>query len=159
VTTPVGSEFDSPMYLEAAGQFDRVARLMGLDDNVADRLRVPQKSTMVSFPFRRDTYSEVETLFGYRVQHLTTMGPTKGGIRYADDVDLGEVAALAMLMTWKCAIVGLPFGGAKGGVRVDPMGLSRAELQRVTRRFTMEIINVIGPETDIPAPIWAPTSK
>jgi glutamate dehydrogenase (NAD(P)+) len=80
------------------------------------------------------------------------MGPTKGGIRYAPDVDLGEVAALAMLMTWKCSIVGVPFGGAKGGVRVDPMGLSRAELQRVTRRFTMEIINVIGPETDIPAP-------
>ena len=140
------------MYKEAAGQFDRVARLMGLDDNVADRLRVPQKSTMVSFPFRRDTYSEVETLFGYRIQHLTTMGPTKGGIRFAPDVDLGEVAALAMLMTWKCSIVGLPFGGAKGGVRVDPMQLSRAELQRVTRRFTMEIINVIGPETDIPAP-------
>jgi glutamate dehydrogenase (NAD(P)+) len=125
---------------------------MGLDDNVADRLRVPQKSTVVSFPFRHDKYSEVETLFGYRVQHLTTMGPTKGGIRFAPDVDLGEVAALAMLMTWKCAIVGVPFGGAKGGVRVDPMGLSRAELQRVTRRFTMEIINVIGPETDIPAP-------
>ncbi|HSO49292.1 MAG TPA: Glu/Leu/Phe/Val dehydrogenase, partial [Acidimicrobiia bacterium] len=133
-------------------QFDRVAKLMGLDDNVADRLRVPQKSTVVSFPFRHDTYSDVETLFGYRVQHLTTMGPTKGGIRYAPDVDLGEVAALAMLMTWKCSIVGVPFGGAKGGVRVDPMGLSRAELQRVTRRFTMEIINVIGPETDIPAP-------
>jgi glutamate dehydrogenase (NAD(P)+) len=148
----VGNEFDSPMYKEAAGQFDRVARLMGLDDNIADRLRVPQKSTMVSFPFRRDTYSEVETLFGYRVQHLTTMGPTKGGIRFAPDVDLGEVAALAMLMTWKCSIVGVPFGGAKGGVRVDPMDLSRAELQRVTRRFTMEIINVIGPETDIPAP-------
>jgi len=152
VTTAVGNEFDSPMYKEAAGQFDRVARLMGLDDNIADRLRVPQKSTMVSFPFRRDTYSEVETLFGYRIQHLTTMGPTKGGIRFAPDVDLGEVAALAMLMTWKCSIVGLPFGGAKGGVRVDPMQLSRAELQRVTRRFTMEIINVIGPETDIPAP-------
>jgi glutamate dehydrogenase (NAD(P)+) len=152
VTTSTGSEFDSPMYKEAAGQFDRVARLMGLDDNVADRLRVPQKSTVVSFPFRHDNYSEVETLFGYRVQHLTTMGPTKGGIRYASDVDLGEVAALAMLMTWKCSIVGVPFGGAKGGVRVDPMGLSRAELQRVTRRFTMEIINVIGPETDIPAP-------
>ena len=152
MTTAVGNEFDSPMYKEAAGQFDRVARLMGLDDNVADRLRVPQKSTMVSFPFRRDTYSEVETLFGYRIQHLTTMGPTKGGIRFAPDVDLGEVAALAMLMTWKCSIVGLPFGGAKGGVRVDPMELSRAELQRVTRRFTMEIIHVIGPETDIPAP-------
>ncbi len=145
-------EFDSPMYHEAVGQFDRVARLMGLDDNVADRLRVPQKATVVSFPFRHDNYSEVETLFGYRVQHLTTMGPTKGGIRFAPDVDLGEVAALAMLMTWKCSIVGLPFGGAKGGVRLDPMELSRAELQRVTRRFTMEIINVIGPDTDIPAP-------
>ncbi len=152
MSTTTGNEFDSPMYKEAAGQFDRVARLMGLDDNVADRLRAPQKATVVSFPFRHDNYSEVETLFGYRVQHLTTMGPTKGGIRFAADVDLGEVSALAMLMTWQCAIVGVPFGGAKGGVRVDPMNLSRAELQRVTRRFTMEIINVIGPETDIPAP-------
>ncbi|MGA7097343.1 MAG: Glu/Leu/Phe/Val dehydrogenase [Acidimicrobiia bacterium] len=152
MTISTGHEFESPMYNEASAQFDRVARLMGLDDNVADRLRVPQKSTVVSFPFRHDNYSEVDTLFGYRVQHLTTMGPTKGGIRFASDVDLGEVAALAMLMTWKCAIVGVPFGGAKGGVRVDPMSLSRAELQRVTRRFTMEIINVIGPETDIPAP-------
>lgn len=140
------------MYYEAAGQFDRVARLMGLDENIADRLRVPQKATVVSFPFRHDTYSRVDTLFGYRVQHLTTMGPTKGGIRFAPDVDLGEVAALAMLMTWKCAIVGVPFGGAKGGVRVNSMELSRAELQRVTRRFTMEIISIIGPDTDIPAP-------
>lgn len=150
--TYIGREFDSPVYREALGQFDRVAKLMGLDDNIADRLRVPQKSTTVSFPFRHDNYAEVETLMGYRVQHLTTMGPTKGGIRFAPDVDLGEVAGLAMLMTWKCAIVGVPFGGAKGGVRVNPMELSRAELQRVTRRFTMEIINVIGPETDIPAP-------
>lgn len=145
-------EFDSQMYNEAVGQFNRVASLMGLDDNVADRLRVPQKSTVVSFPFRHDNYTEVETIFGYRVQHLTTMGPTKGGIRFDLDVDLGEVAALAMLMTWKCSIVGVPFGGAKGGVRINPMNLSRAELQRVTRRFTMEIINVIGPDTDIPAP-------
>jgi len=145
-------EFDSQMYNEAVGQFNRVADLMGLDDNVADRLRVPQKSTVVSFPFRHDTYTDVETIFGYRVQHLTTMGPTKGGIRFDTDVDLGEVAALAMWMTWKCSIVGVPFGGAKGGVRINPMNLSRAELQRVTRRFTMEIINVIGPDTDIPAP-------
>lgn len=147
-----GNEYDSPMYHETVGQFDRVATLMGLDDNVVDRLRSPQKATVVSFPFRHDNYTEVETIFGYRVQHLTTMGPTKGGIRYAPDVDLGEVSALAMLMTWKCAIVGVPFGGAKGGVRINPMELSRAELQRVTRRFTMEIINVIGPEKDIPAP-------
>lgn len=145
-------EWESPMYREAVGQFDRVARLMGLDDNVAERLRFPQKATVVTFPFRHDNYEEVDTLFGYRVHHLTTMGPTKGGIRFAPDVNLGEVSALAMLMTWKCAIVGVPFGGAKGGVRVDPMQLSRAELQRVTRRFTMEIINVIGPDTDIPAP-------
>lgn len=145
-------EFDSQMYNEAVGQFNRVAALMGLDDNVADRLRVPQKSTIVSFPFRHDNYSEVETIFGYRVQHLTTMGPTKGGIRFDLNVDLGEVAALAMWMTWKCSIVGVPFGGAKGGVRINPMILSRAELQRVTRRYTMEIISVIGPDTDIPAP-------
>jgi glutamate dehydrogenase (NAD(P)+) len=145
-------EFDSQMYSEAVGQFNRVARLMNLDENIADRLRVPQKATVVTFPFRHDTYTEVETIFGYRVQHLTTMGPTKGGIRFAPDVDLGEVAALAIWMTWKCAIVGLPFGGAKGGVRINPMELSRAELQRVTRRYTMEIINLIGPETDIPAP-------
>jgi glutamate dehydrogenase (NAD(P)+) len=148
----IAHEFDSPMYREAVDQFSSVAELMGLDENIADRLKVPQKSTVVTFPFRHDTYADVETLFGYRVQHLTTMGPTKGGIRFAPDVDLGEVAALAMWMTWKCAIVGVPFGGAKGGVRVDPMGLSRSELQRVTRRFTMEIIHVIGPETDIPAP-------
>lgn len=146
------SEYDSPMYHEAVAQFDRVATLMGLDANVKDRLRVPQRSTVVTFPFRHDNYSEVETIFGYRVQHLTTMGPTKGGIRFDTDVDLGEVTALAMWMTWKSSIVGLPFGGAKGGVRINPMELSRAELQRVTRRFTMEIINVIGPEQDIPAP-------
>ncbi|HEY5890798.1 MAG TPA: Glu/Leu/Phe/Val dehydrogenase, partial [Acidimicrobiia bacterium] len=149
---PSTHEFDSPMYHEAVNQFTNVANLMGLDENIADRLKVPQKSTIVAFPFRHDNYTEVETIFGYRVQHLTTMGPTKGGIRFAPDVDLGEVAALAMWMTWKCSIVGVPFGGAKGGVRINPMELSRAELQRVTRRFTMEIINVIGPETDIPAP-------
>jgi glutamate dehydrogenase (NAD(P)+) len=106
----------------------------------------------VTFPYRKDEYSEVESLFGYRVQHVLSMGPTKGGIRFAPDVNLGEVAALAMLMTWKCAIVGLPFGGAKGGVRVDPTLLSRSEKQRVTRRYTAEIINFIGPNKDIPAP-------
>ncbi len=148
----IGNEYDSPMFHEAVGQFDRVAKVMGLDDNVSDRLRSPQRSTVVSFPFRHDNYTEVETIFGYRVQHLTTMGPTKGGIRFAPDVDLGEVSALAMWMTWKCSIVGVPFGGAKGGVRINPMELSRAELQRLTRRYTMEIINVIGPERDIPAP-------
>jgi len=145
-------EWESPLYQEALQQFNRVAELIALDENVAERLRVPQRSIVVTFPYRKDDYSEVQSLFGYRVQHLLTMGPTKGGIRYAPDVNLGEVAALAMLMTWKCAIVGLPFGGAKGGVRVDPLALSRSEKQRVTRRYTAEIINFIGPNKDIPAP-------
>ena len=112
----------------------------------------PQRTLVVTLPFRRDDYSHVETVFGYRVQHVLTMGPTKGGIRYHEDVDLGEVSALAMWMTWKCALMQLPFGGAKGGVRIDPTALSRHELQRLTRRYTMEIINMIGPDKDIPAP-------
>jgi glutamate dehydrogenase (NAD(P)+) len=145
-------EWQSKMYQEAVAQFDRVAALMDLDHNIWDRLRYPQRSLVVTFPYRKDKYSDVATLFGYRVQHVLTMGPTKGGIRYAPDVNLGEVAALAMLMTWKTSIVGLPFGGAKGGVRVNPMELSLPELQRVTRRFTAEIINFIGPNKDIPAP-------
>ena len=145
-------EWESPLYREALTQFDRVVELTGLDDNVAERLRVPQRAIIVTFPFRHDVYSDVESVYGYRVQHVLTMGPTKGGIRFAPDVNLGEVAALAMLMTWKCAIVGLPFGGAKGGVRIDPLSLSRAEKQRVTRRYTTEVINFIGPNKDIPAP-------
>ncbi len=148
----VTREWDSALYNQAVSTFNRVAEHMGLDENVAERLRVPQRAMMVTFPYRLDDYSEVESVFGYRVQHVLTMGPTKGGIRYAPDVNLGEVAALAMLMTWKCAIVGLPFGGAKGGVRIDPFNLSRTEKQRVTRRYITEIINFIGPNKDIPAP-------
>jgi glutamate dehydrogenase (NAD(P)+) len=140
------------MYRLAAAQLDQTAERMGLDDNIWERLRTPQRALVVSFPFRRDNYDTVDTVFGYRVQHLLTMGPTKGGIRYDLDVDLGEVTALAMWMTWKCAIMALPFGGAKGGVRIDPHGLSRSELQRITRRYTSEIIEMIGPDRDIPAP-------
>ncbi len=146
------SELQSPLYDEAVAQFDRVADMINLDGNIHERLRSPQRSLVVTFPFRTEKYDQVDTVFGYRVQHLHTMGPTKGGIRYAHDVNFGEVAALAMLMTWKCAIVELPFGGAKGGVRIDPTVLSRAEMQRITRRYTMEIVNFIGPEKDIPAP-------
>ena len=145
-------EWDSPMFRESVAQFENVAELMNLDDNVRERLARPQRSLVVTFPYRTDEYSEVRTAFGYRVQHVLTMGPTKGGIRYAPDVNLGEVAALAMLMTWKCALVGLPFGGAKGGVRINPYELSRTELQRVTRRYTSEVIDMIGPQKDIPAP-------
>jgi len=150
--TEANLEWASPLYDEARQQFERVAEVMNLDDNIRERLALPQRSLAVTFPFRRDEYQQVDTVRGYRVQHLLSMGPTKGGVRYASDVNLGEVAGLAMLMTWKTAIVGLPFGGAKGGVRIDPTGLSRAELQRLTRRYTMEIVNFIGPEKDIPAP-------
>ncbi len=146
------TEWDTPMYRQAVAQLDAAARQMDLDENLWERLRSPQRSHVVSFPFRRDDYDTVETVVGYRVQHLLTMGPTKGGIRYAADVDLGDVTALAMFMSWKCSIMNLPFGGAKGGVRVDPTSLSKAELQRITRRFTSEIIEVIGPDRDIPAP-------
>ncbi len=139
------------MYLEAVAQFDRVAAYMDLDRNVSDRLRTPQRSLVTTFPFRTDD-GQVETVFGYRVQHILTMGPTKGGIRYAPTVNLGEVTALAMNMTWKCSLIGLPFGGAKGGVRVAPEKLSRTETQRLTRRYTAEIVGFIGPQTDIPAP-------
>lgn len=145
-------EWASPMLEEAVAQFEAVADLMDLDDNLRERLIHPQRSMVVSFPFRRDDYDDVDTVYGYRVQHTSTMGPTKGGIRYAPDVNLGEVAALAMLMTWKCAIMALPFGGAKGGVRIDPSVLTRKEKQRVTRRYTSEIIDFIGPQRDIPAP-------
>lgn len=146
------TEWESPMFQLSQQQFLQAAEIMSLDPNVRDRLLFPQRSQIVSFPCRRDDYGKVETIFGYRVQHVLTMGPTKGGIRYHQDVSLGEVAALAMWMTWKCALMQLPFGGAKGGVRIDPRRLSRQELQRLTRRFTMEIIDVIGPERDIPAP-------
>jgi glutamate dehydrogenase (NAD(P)+) len=145
-------EWDTPMYRLAVAQLDQTARRMSLDENIWERLRTPQRSLVVSFPFRRDDYQTVDTVFGYRVQHLLSMGPTKGGIRYDDDLDLGEVTALAMWMTWKCAIVGLPFGGAKGGVRINPRSLSVRELQRITRRYTSEIIEMIGPDRDIPGP-------
>jgi glutamate dehydrogenase (NAD(P)+) len=145
-------EWDTPMYRLAVGQLDRTAAMMNLDENIWERLRTPQRALVVSFPFRRDDYASVDTVFGYRVQHLLTMGPTKGGTRFDADLDLGEVTALAIWMTWKCAIMGLPYGGAKGGVRIDPHGLSRTELQRITRRYTSEIIEMIGPDRDIPGP-------
>lgn len=148
----LSGEWDAPMFRLAQQQFLKAAQIMGLDDNIRERLLFPQRTHVVTLPFRRDEYNLVETVFGYRVQHLLTMGPTKGGIRYHEDVNLGETSALAMWMTWKCALMNLPFGGAKGGVRIDPTVLSRRELQRLTRRYTSEIINIIGPDKDIPAP-------
>ena len=145
-------EVESDMYKEVVNQFDEVADLVNLDSNIRERLKYPQRALTVSFPFRRDEYEEVETVIGYRVQHVLSIGPTKGGIRYSPDVNFGEVTALAMLMSWKCAIVGLPYGGAKGGVAIDPNPLSRAEKQRLTRRYTAEILPIIGVDKDIPAP-------
>lgn len=145
-------EWDAPMFRLAQQQFLKAAQIMDLDDNIRERLLFPQRTHVVTLPFRRDEYHLVETVFGYRVQHLLTMGPTKGGIRYHEDVNLGETSALAMWMTWKCALMNLPFGGAKGGVRINPTGLSRREKQRLTRRYTSEIIDIIGPDKDIPAP-------
>lgn len=144
-------EWDDPMYRSTVALFERTAEAIDLDPNIRRRLRYPDRAVIVTFPVRMDD-GRVENFHGYRVQHNNTRGPFKGGLRYAPDVNLGEITALAMLMTVKCAVIGLPIGGAKGGVRVDPTRLSRAELQRLTRRFTTEIINDIGPESDIPAP-------
>lgn len=145
-------EWNSPMLHLAQQQFLKAAQIVNLDENLRERLLFPQRTLVVTLPFRKDNYTHVETVFGYRVQHLLTMGPTKGGIRYHEDVGLGEVSALAMWMTWKCALMRLPFGGAKGGVRIDPTDLTSHELQRLTRRYTMEVIEMIGPDKDIPAP-------
>jgi glutamate dehydrogenase/leucine dehydrogenase len=132
-------------------QLDEVAERLGLEPQLHQHIRHARRSLIVSVPFQTDA-GELEVFTGYRVQHSMTLGPSKGGIRYHPDVDLEEVTALAMLMTWKCALMGLPYGGAKGGVRCDPLKLSPRELERVTRRFASEIYLCIGPDRDIPAP-------
>ncbi|HEY6197796.1 MAG TPA: Glu/Leu/Phe/Val dehydrogenase [Candidatus Binatia bacterium] len=144
-------EWRSPASEMAVKQFETAAGKLNLDKNVAERLRRPDRALIVSVPVMRDT-GRVQVFTGYRVQHNDTLGPFKGGIRYHPDVNLGEVSALAMWMTWKCALAGLPLGGAKGGVSCDPTELSRPELQGLTRRYTAEILNIIGPEVDVPAP-------
>ena len=141
---------DSP-WATALAQLDEVAELMGLAPGVHETLRSPKRALIVAVPFRCDDGS-TRVVQGYRVHHNITRGPAKGGIRYYPSVDLDEVKALAMWMTWKCAIVNIPFGGAKGGVSIDPKELSRAELERMTRRYASEILPLIGPERDIPAP-------
>ena len=146
------SEFDdSPMFRTALAQLDRVATKLNLEADVHERLRLPRRALVVSIPVRMDD-GNTQVFLGYRVHHSTVLGPTKGGLRYDKDVSLGEVTALAMLMSWKCALMGLPYGGAKGGVRVNPRQLSKRELEHLTRRYTAEIILLIGPDLDIPAP-------
>jgi glutamate dehydrogenase (NAD(P)+) len=149
-----GGEWRSELWAVAVEQFNRAADLLDLEPEVRIRLLEPRRSLVVNFPVRRDD-GEVESFTGYRVQHTLTMGPTKGGIRYAPGVSLGECAALAFWMTVKCSLLGLPFGGAKGGVRCDPNRLSSGELERLTRRYASEIFPIIGPDRDIPAPDMA----
>ena len=145
------NEFDTHTFRLAVAQFNEAAESMRLDTNLRERLKLPQRSLLVSIPVKMDD-GHVEVFTGYRVQHDSARGPCKGGIRYHPDVNLGEVAALAMWMTWKCAVADLPYGGAKGGVKVDPQKLSRGELQRLTRRYAAEIFPLIGPDKDVPAP-------
>ena len=148
---PISAEWDAPLFQQTRTRFERAAKKLSLDENVFHRLRYPDRALMVSVPYRRDDGS-IMVVPGYRVHHNDSLGPCKGGIRYSPFVTLGEVSALSMMMTWKCALMGLPLGGAKGGVRCNPHEMSRNELQRMTRRYTTEIINFIGPEHDIPAP-------
>jgi len=132
-------------------QLESAVDVLGLDEGLHQLLATPRRSLEVAVPLRRDD-GTLEVLQGYRVQHNLSRGPAKGGIRFHPHTDLDEVRALAMWMTWKCALIGIPYGGAKGGVAVDPRALSRNELERVTRRYASEIIPIIGPERDIPAP-------
>src|SRR5262249_21695375 len=144
-------EWESKFYRDTAALVERTSDQMNLDPNIKHRLLTPDRALIVTVPARMDD-GTVKNFIGYRVQHNNTLGPFKGGIRYHEEVNLGEVSALATLMTFKCAIAGLPLGGAKGGIRLDPTKYTRAEIQRITRRYTTEIINFIGPESDIPAP-------
>src|SRR5206468_8242665 len=135
-------------------QYEQALPHAHVEELVAERLRYPERALVVSVPVKLD--SGRWTVFpGYRVQHSTVLGPTKGGVRYDAEVTLGECAALAMWMTWKCALLRLPYGGAKGGVRCNPRELSTDELQKITRRFTSELLPIIGPQEDIPAPDMA----
>ena len=138
-------------YEDAKNQLREAQKILGFSEGDYDMLASPRREMSVSIPIRRDDGTQ-EVLHGYRVQHNLTRGPAKGGIRYNEHVDIDEVRALSMWMTWKCALVNLPYGGAKGGVTIDPSKYSQAELERVTRRYISEILPIIGPEKDVPAP-------
>jgi glutamate dehydrogenase (NAD(P)+) len=135
----------------ACRQLETVAKVINLDPGIAQRLMIPKRSQIVAVPIRMDS-GQTQMFIGFRVQHSLTSGASKGGLRYAPHVDLGEVAALAMWMSWKCGIMNLPYGGAKGGIACDPAMLSMGEKERLTRRFTEEVLNIIGPRTDVMAP-------
>jgi len=143
--------YDHPTFHMACQQFDLVADYLEIPIDLRDRLKYPKRSMTVALPIHCDD-GRVRVFAGYRVQHHLTLGPTKGGLRYHPDVTIGEVAALAMWMSWKCALTGLPYGGAKGGINCDPGKMSLTELERLTRRYTQEMIPFIGPQVDVMAP-------
>jgi glutamate dehydrogenase (NAD(P)+) len=145
------SIYHSPVFQQACRQFDQAADILNMDVGVRERTKQPRRCLVVTLPVRMDN-GKVETFEGYRVQHNLSTGPAKGGIRFHHDVTLGEVAALAMWMSWKCSLVGLPYGGAKGGVVVNARDMSTGELERLSRRYMQEIAPFIGPQIDIPAP-------
>jgi glutamate dehydrogenase (NAD(P)+) len=147
-------EWDTPLFRTALAQFEQAIPYADVNESIAERLRYPERAVMVTVPVRRDA-GMVDVFPAYRVQHSSVLGPTKGGIRFDPHVTLGECAALAVWMTWKCSLLRLPYGGAKGGVRCNPRELSQGELQRLTRRYTSELMGVIGPQEDIPAPDMA----
>lgn len=147
----LSSLYDSEVFKQACRQFDQAADAISLPDDLRDRTKWPRRTLAVSLPLRRDN-GEVVIFEGFRVQHNLSTGPAKGGIRFHQDVTLGEVAALAMWMSWKCSLVGLPYGGAKGGVVVNPRDLSVGELERLSRRYMQEMLGFIGPQIDVPAP-------
>ena len=140
-----------PVFDMAVEQFDQVADFLDLSDDLRERCKWPKRLITVTVPIRRDD-GRTEVFFGHRVQHQLTRGPVKGGLRYHPGVALGEIAALAMWMNWKCALMDLPYGGGKGGITCDPRSMSLGELERLTRRYTMEMIPFIDPETDVMAP-------
>lgn len=150
-TSAVDLEREFNPWLAAEARFNEAAELLGLDDGMRKVLKSPAREVTVHIPVQLDD-GRLEVFTGYRVQHSIARGPAKGGIRYAPDVTIDEVRALASWMTWKCAVVNIPFGGGKGGVICDPNILSQGELERITRRYTAEILDFIGPERDVPAP-------
>jgi glutamate dehydrogenase (NAD(P)+) len=152
VEHPIPVFENSPTYQMACRQLQMVAAQTDIDSGVLERLSMPKRAMVVSIPIRMDRDGRTENFVGFRVQHSLTSGPSKGGLRYHPSVDLGEVAALAMWMSWKCGIMNLPFGGAKGGIACDPAELTRGELERLTRRFTDEVLSIIGPRMDVMAP-------
>ena len=144
-------EINNNSFEMAMQNFDTAAEKLGLTENMRSRIKYPQRSLIVSVPVRLDNDS-IKRFEGFRVQHSTMMGPAKGGVRYHPDVTLDEIKALATLMTWKCAVAGIPYGGGKGGITCNPKEMSEGELERMTRRYFSEIMPIIGPEKDIPAP-------